>query len=311
MSKSQQYNEEEISLFDLVSIILSQKLILIIPLTISIVLAISYLQIAEQKYTITQKVTPVSTVSDPMKGSLGQLASLTGANFGKKSGTVFELYFEGIHSLETAKVLAKNVDILAKAFPKYWDANNNEWVKPTGIIQFLKNFFNVLVGRPQLSSEKPSDTLLQDFLQREVKIIESLDSSIVSVSIKTADINFGKKVLLNLHQISDEELRKRALERSSRQINYLTLKLGEIKNIEHRQVLATALLEQEDISMMASSNLPFASEPFGAPYPSLKPTNPNPIIIIPMAIILSLFLSSLWIIRIHYIASTKILENEE
>ena len=75
-----------------------------------------------------------------------------------------------------------------------------------------------------------------------------------------------------------------------------------MKNIEHRQVLSAALLKQENTRMMASSNLPFAAEPFGAPYQSIKPTNPNPFLVIPGVIFFSFFIGTLWIIRKQYIA---------
>ena len=293
---------EEIDLFVLISVAWNQKLLFLKIILVVMAFTILILQLVEHKYTVSIKVTPVSS-SSSNNVSLNRLANLAGTDLGQNSETnTFELYLEGIHSIETATTLAKNEALLKRAFPGYWNSSSNEWAEPRGIIPFLKKSFNILVGRPFPSIEKPGGAKFQEFLQKKINISESLDSSIVTYSIETADIAFGKEVLSELNKIVDEQLRIKSLERTEQQIRYLTIKLSDVKNNEHRQVLSAALLKQENTRMMASSNVPFAAEPFGAPYQSIKPTNPNPFLVIPGAIFFSLFIGGLWIIRKQYIA---------
>lgn len=293
-------HNEELDLFVLASIIWAKKTLLIKAVAIAVVCAILYLQVATHTYTITLKVTPVASSSGPMNGSLGQLASMAGANLdiGGENNS-FELYLEGLHSVETGKTLTENKKLLIRIFPRYWNKDQNEWSEPKGLFRSIKNVIKALLGRPYQPWEKPAGGELQVFLEKNIMISKNTENSIVALSVNFTDVEFGKKLLSTLHAIVDENLRVKSLERSKKQIAYLTLKLQGTQIAEHRQILAASLLKQENIGMTASSGLPFAAEPFGKPYSSVKPTTPNLILVLLLAVFFGLFICIVWILIVN------------
>ena len=72
---------------------------------------------------------------------------------------------------------------------------------------------------------------------------------------------------------------------------------GQVRKI--RQALHDILAEQEKRRMVASSNLPFAAEPFGAPTVSVKATSPRPLLLIFTSLVLGIVLGVAIALSLH------------
>lgn len=78
----------------------------------------------------------------------------------------------------------------------------------------------------------------------------------------------------------DNSIRRRARDRASQYITYLSGQLQTARLVEHRSAIAQTLAEQERNRMMASSTLAYAAEPLDQVVTSLRPTEPRPALVL-------------------------------
>ena len=293
---SHQTDDVEIGLLDLIQTLWKKRWIVVGIMIACIAVAIFYLNIATYKYTAELKVTPsqLSGAGSSNAGGLAGLASLAGVHLSKDStATPFELFMEGLKSGLAAESLVHDRDIMKVAFQAEWSESKGGFVErkslPGNIIRAVKRG----LGLPVYPWKEPNAIRLQNYIQENVKITESPKSPVVTISFSHKDPVFAKKFLTVLHESLDNQLREKALIRSTKYISYLTNQLQKVTVAEHRAALADALSEQEKFRMTASSGLAYAADPFGTVTVSLNPTSPRPAIVIILSVILGLVLGSL------------------
>jgi uncharacterized protein involved in exopolysaccharide biosynthesis len=91
------------------------------------------------------------------------------------------------------------------------------------------------------------------------------------------DRPFAIQFLTELHRAADNELRQRAIQRTTDYIAYLSNMLSKITVAEHRVALAQALSEQEKSAMIARSGSAFAADLLERPWANSDPSSPRPI----------------------------------
>ena len=261
-----------------------------ISVSIGVLVAAIYLHMATYQHTVSLRVTPAGNSRPSLPGGLGGLASLAGVNLPSDSSqTSFELYLQGYYSREAADRLARDQKLMQAIFPREWSVSRQEWMEPKGIVRTIAQPIKSLLGIPARRWSPPAGARLQEFLDKNVNTSRNRDSDIVVISIDMEDPQLGSRLLWQLHKTIDEALRLRTLDRSSEYIDYLSNKLRTVTVDEYRQALVQTMAEQEKMRMMASSNLPFAAEPFGAPSASILPTKPNP----PLVLLIGFLLGTL------------------
>lgn len=251
-------------------------------------LALLYLQIADRRFESALVVTPVAG-SVGLPSGIGGLASMAGIRVpGSDADSQFELFLEGLTTRESAeRLVRRHPDLLRQMFPGEWNAEARRWEQPTGAVPRSVRAVKGVLGMDS-TYRAPDGARVQQWLKREITISKARDQRLTVVSLVSRDPEFGRTLLAALHLEGDNMLRERAVERANDYIAYLSGKLGEVTVADYRQTLVDALAEQEKTRMMASSDLPFAADPFGPPSTPDRPASPQPILTLAGAIILGL-----------------------
>jgi len=277
------------SLVDVAIGVWARKLTVVIVGSIVLGLAILYLNIATYTYTAQLKVASVDAVERQRGGgALAGLAAVAGVGFRDPlSDPQFELYIEGLTSVETARVLEEDPRIMRTIFTVAWDEASQSWQEPPeGVVRKVINLIKAILGIRRFEWQPPGAARLAEYLSKNVQISRSKDTIITGISFVHEDPEFGKYFIKSLNETVNEKLRRRAILRSSASIRYLKEQLEVIQVAEYRQALLQALSEQERIRMTASSGLPFAADVISGPAVSEYPDKPRASITLALAILL-------------------------
>ena len=291
MTDNGEEDRVEFDVRELLSAIWHEKLIVVSVFTVTILLSILYLHKADYLYNISLDVVPTSPTSSK-SGALGGLASLTGINLPSgQSSSLFSLYLEGLKSYDAAEALSNETGILQGIYSNEWDLGKQDWDQPSGfkfeLIQSIKN----ILGIPKRPWVKPSPIRLRDFLIENIIVQVRKDTSLVTISIKNTNPNFGKKILFSLHKSVDRIIRMREQKRSQANILYLKSRIATEAVKSYSAVLLNQLLTEEVNLMRINSDLPFVAEYFSHPQASLKPVTPNPVSVLIFGVFMGFVLS--------------------
>ncbi len=280
----------EIRLTEVADMLRQHKRVLFGFPLIFLILAVCYLHFAENKYSVVLKVTPTISVTPTVPAGIGNLASLAGISIpGGLESIAFDLYLEGIKSRETSAVIATNQTLMQHIFPAEWDEDAGEWTKPSGIMPALLRLIKAVLGASDGPWQPPDAGRVNEFLDEEVNIVRDRNSPVVTILMQHSQPEVAQSLLGALHDSVDSALRKKELDRTTSYVEYLKERMTNVSVTEYRQALYEVIVEQEKRRMVASSDLPFAAEPFGKPTASPQPIKPRPTFVL----ILSLFLGSL------------------
>jgi hypothetical protein len=185
---------------------------------------------------------------------------------------------------------------MQSVFKSEWNAQQARFVKPNVPMEPIIRAAKTILGLPQYRWRAPDSARLQVYLQQEIKIIQNPKSPVATIIYSNPDADFAGTMLSSLNQVVDNSLRQRSLNRSNDSIAYLTRQMARVTLAEHREAVAAALSEQEKQRMFASSSMPFAAEPFGGIIVSLRPTSPQPVIVLIAAVFAGLVAGIAWIV---------------
>lgn len=262
-----------------------------------LVLAGIYLRVATYRHTAELFLTPAQSGGSSRLGGLGGLASFAGINLPQDSGELsFALYQQGVHSRGLAEALSRHPDLMRTIFAAEWNAETGQWEKPEGFVSSAITSLKNVLGVPVYDWRPPDAGRLQVFLQQEVEVTEDMKNPFVTVTFRHENPAFAVHFLTILNSELDSILRRKALERSTGNIAYLSEQLGKVTIAEHREAIAQALTEQEKERMAASSSAPYAADPFGAPSASVRPTSPRPTLVLAASLVMGGILGTLLVL---------------
>jgi len=294
--------EDEIDPYKLVQSLWRKKWIIAFITLMSIVGAVIYLNFATYTYTVTLKIVPVidsgGTLSPKISG-LAELAGITG--IGTKGVTQFVLYKELFTSLGAAENVSRRTDLMRVVFAGEWNAEKKSWIEPASALRDLKDRIKSTLGIPIYPWQPPDGARLEEYLKNAIKTTEDRKTAIMSISIDTNKVSFGRDLLWALHESVDASLRDNALKKTTRNIDYLRQLLTRVAVAEHRRALIGVLSTQEKLLMMASSGLFFAAEPLGKPTAPLKPSKPEPKMVLVLSALVGLFVGILMVLTGNWI----------
>ena len=283
---NEEENNAEIDLKKLIQFsILHKKIFFFIPL-VFLMFALIYTHTVEHKYTISMDLTAVQGQGGADLGKLSGVADIAGIDlpFGKTESQ-FELFLKELNGFGASNSLSKDKELMSRVFHKKWDSEKKEWIKPSGIIQSVKNLIKKILGIPVLPWTEPSEGHMRKYLKEELIILHTNDNPVTRIQVQMQDKELGAYILRALHKDVDDSLKTRSFTRASAYIEHLRTQLITTRISDYRTSLISALSQQEKFKMMASSGLPYAAEILGEPNASLKPTNPNVILILLLSII--------------------------
>ena len=290
----------EINLSDVVAVLRQHRRALVLAPLVLVVCAIVYLHLTDPKYSVTLKVTPTASVTSTLPAGFSGLAGLTGISIPSSSETVdFELYLEGLQSRETSAAVTENVELLQKLFSDEWSEEDSEWAEPTGLLRSVSTIIKAIFGVPNPDWRPPNAAKVNEFLDEELRIIRGRTGPVVTIMMEHNRPEVAQTLLIVLHEAVDSALRQKELDRTSAYVAYLQDQLARISVTEYRQSLQDILAEQEKRRMVASSNLPFAAEPFGQPTISLRPTSPRPVLAIFSSLLFGTLLGVIVALSLH------------
>ena len=256
------------------------KLILL-GMFIGVLWAVNDLNSAGYSYDIQMQVTPAQRNGDSGIGAGGGLAGL--ANLALPSlqtGSDFRLYIDTLKSRNIADELAKNPAIMRGFFGYEWNETTQSWQEPvsTRTIDKVKKYVESLLGFPSVPWQPPDGETLLGAIGYYVTVQEDPRRPyIAKIVMNYPDRQFAIQFLTELHRAADNELRQRAIQRTTEYIAYLSDMLSKVTLVEHRIALAQALSEQEKSAMIAKSGSAFAAELFERPWASSYPSSPKPV----------------------------------
>lgn len=255
----------------------------------SFLVAVLYLQIASYVYTATLIVTPVSYASSggSFGRGLGTIANMAGINLNQGNSELsFDLYLAGLTSPLVAQKMSQDPALMHSVFSSYWSPEKNAWQEPGSIFRHCRDGVKRVLGLTVPPWRPPGAFDMESFLENNVKVSKNRQTGIVTITLTYRDPDDARMILNKLNSTVDGILRTRALDRATRAVAYINERLQTSTVTEYREALIQTLSEEEKTRMMASSNLAFSAETFGAATASPLPTWPRQGPIIAFAIIM-------------------------
>lgn len=127
---------------------------------------------------------------------------------------------------------------------------------------------------------------LSAYIERRVKLVRLEDRTLRRLTYLHPDRKFAPYLLSRLHILTDALIRNDIRGQTIERISYLQEKLAQSTNPEHRRALATLLLEQERLLMLASIDQPYAAAALEPPHASVKTVWPDPLLVFPIFMLL-------------------------
>jgi hypothetical protein len=260
-----------------------------------LIFASVYAHFAPRIYDIGLTVTPTVQNATSSLKSLGNLSSALGiSNPLAGRNDPFDFYLAGLNSRVAMERLAKDQALLHALFPKEWSQETQSWHPYQSPVRAVARGVAGLLGFPVRPWSPPNAARLQDYVIENVSVETDKKTRITRISIRSDTPATAARLLEGMHEAIDGYLRDRTMIRATNYIDYINRQLNKVTIAEYRQALIDTASEQEKLRMAASSNLPFAAEPFGGSEVSTKPVSPNVPLLWVLGAILGAGLGGLW-----------------
>ena len=276
-----------------VGVIWERRAVVLTATAAFVLLAVLFLQVAPRKYEVAMQAAPVlSDNNSALKGGAQALQSLTGMDLSSITGggqaSEFKLYTDGLTSWAAAQDLAKDQKLLHDLFPEEWSEQTHSWHQPFSILRAVEVTLFPVLGIPVRPWQPPNGERMFRYLQDNVTVMPDSKDGIVSVMVDMKDPRLAANFLIELDRVVDNILRKRTLNRATQYIAYLRGELNTVTESDYRQAIISILARQEQTRMMAGANVSYSAEVFSGPTQPTKPTVPNAVLVLVMALIAGL-----------------------
>ncbi len=284
--------QDEIALRDLFLKVWRGKWIILATVAAIVGLVTLWLKIAEPVYTARMVIAPAAEASGgAMASGLSRyldVASSVGIDLPSEQAlSTFDQFTELVKFVTLAQRLEEKYRVLPKVFDEWWDAQNDRWQPPQGIVGIVLGRVRAFFGLP--SWAPPSSKALAEYLQEELRLTPVGATAMRVLEFDHKDPQFAVQFLRWIHREGDELIREEAEERTSRQLAYIESKLATVTVAELRLSLVELLSAQEKRMMMIKVDLPFAARIIEPPFASEAPTFPKPILALALAVAGGLF----------------------
>lgn len=249
------------------------KLTLFATIGVFICISIFYLRVADEKYTVQMILGPTDSKTDSLS-KLSNLTPLLGLSLGQGNQKPIDQFKARIFSERIASKVEGRFHILKELTPALWDPKSNNWKEPDGVVSKISSVFYWLAGReiPPFDSE---GARLRDIIEKSVKVKDFLDGPYTSISFEGKNPDSGKRLLQEIYDVTEEDMRNEKIEQMDKMISYIENKLSAVSQTEHRVALIQILSDLERDQMLASAHTAYAAVIVDAPESSVRPTSPK------------------------------------
>jgi len=295
MNQNNFANDDEIDLRELFTALWRGKILIIICVMISIMLASLYLRQAERKYTVRYVFAPVASEnSGPSLGGLGGLASLAGVSLPTSSSSDFLTYKFLLKSEEVAARILKDRDLLVSVFSSEWDTERELFRQPASgpLRSVVRGLKNLLTGNESSAYIPPNAARLSEWMNEVFSSSEDRDTGFLTLSAETTEPALMVDVITRATQETDQLLKERYVATAEQTVSFYQQQLNKARAREHREALAKLIAQEDQKLMLASKGSYFVAEPITEPYVSLGPTSPKASLVLALSVVLGGFLGA-------------------
>ncbi len=253
--------DREITLADLIKDIWSARLFLFVGSVLGFILALLYLWVSVPQYKATMLISPQTRAGSPDISALfpknaSFALEYVARSFGPSDSTDFMRFEHTLRETSVAMQLMEDERIRA------------------GVMQDRHLQFGTI--SPIDRAEK-----LAVYLQKNVRIEPVGDSLLKRVVYSHPDRDFAVYLLNALHSTADHIIRQDIRARTENRATYIEGALDRTLHPDHKRVLTSLLMEQEQVRMILAMNEPFAATVAEPPSAGVKPVWPQrPLVIV-------------------------------
>jgi uncharacterized protein involved in exopolysaccharide biosynthesis len=238
--------ESEVSLAGILAALRRQKRLVVLSTAICTLLGVLYAFLATPLYTAMIAIVPSNNQEgdalQSLASRLGPAAALAGINLGA-GGSSKETYLAILRSQDLAERFMARYDLLPDLFPERWDAKSKHWHRNSGPISWLSGKISWLLA--QLSGDRgwkdrtavPSSGEAYEQFTQIITIEESPTTGVVTVSFEFADPERAASWANKFVALANQELRARAVNESTKALEYLNGRLEATSMLELRQTM--------------------------------------------------------------------------
>lgn len=243
----------------------------------AILFGVTYIRLAEHKYTATMLIGPVMDTNQLIGGI--DFSATTGSGLlsalSQPKVTPLATMKELLHSEPVARVLIKDPAIRDRFFPGLWDRDAKNWRRPQGVMVWLKSGFKSMLGLPTWVPPNPG--LLQQAMVTAVEVEDDRETGFTTLAYKDRDPRFAEHLLTSAATAADAILRQRTRSEATRRIAFISKRLDTDNqlSVDHRTVLIRFLANEEQKLIGVAAGTPMAADIILPAKASAQITTPN------------------------------------
>jgi hypothetical protein len=228
------------------------------------------------KYEATTIVSPTSGgQAAPQISGVSKVARSLGVQLPSQGGgsRLFDRLKITISSVELARQLDSEQDMLRRIFAGSWDAETQSWRKPSGWKFELEQKFSRAIHLPTWRA--PSIESFAMFLGSSIAFKEFQEMPFVRISYANEDPEMARWVLTKVLSGTDRILRDSDQGESKFRLKYLKRQFADTAVHEHQTMFMSMIANEERRLMLLRSDRPYALETITPIFVSNVPTSPN------------------------------------
>ena len=224
-------------------------------------------------YTSKMTVLPDSGGGGGGGGQVGSVLGNLGLQIGSNAPTTFDRMKVVMRSLQLAEILQKKYGLMQIMFAGSWDADRQQWKRPTGDEFERQQRISAFFGQPLW--QEPSLESLARTVGGSVVFRKDKDTPFWEVSVSGGDRAAALRLLTIAYSEADELLRGQDRVESQQRRRYLEGQLVGLTNVDVRQALVGLMSSEQRRAMMLESSLPYAARILEPPFVSEYPEGRN------------------------------------
>ena len=302
-SQVSQYQDDEIDLRELFSVLWAGKVKIIAITAVFAFASVIYALSVPNQYRATAVLAPVQSDGGGLSGALGQLgglASLAGVSIGGGESSESQIAQQIMQSWSFVEEFIADNDLAVEVYAaEDWDKSQNQLSIDEDIYDIEKGQW--LIDDDDTGELRPPTSweLFESFESR-LAVSEDKKSGLVSVSIEYYSPKIAKQWLDMYVDAINMHMQERQIDKVSRNIEYLENQIEKTPIAEMQEVFYTIIEEQIKSKMLAEASPDYA---FSAVSPSMVPeekSQPKRALICILGTLLGAMLSVLWVLVAHY-----------
>lgn len=299
-----QYQEDEIDLRELFSIIWKGKW-LIIAITFGFTVgSVAYALWLPNEYKATAVVQPNQSGGGgklgQLAGQFGGLASLAGINLGSGESTDVVIAMEIMKSWGFAEQFVENHELAVRLFAvKGWNQSTNELIINEDLYDPQQNIW--IRAAPNGKAVEPTSWELYKKYKERVSVSQDKETGLVSISVTHYSPLIAKQWTDWLVEDINQHMKERALKEANESIKYLEEQINQTSVAEIRNVFSELIQEQHKTRMFAQVSDEFVFKTVSEAKTPEEKNKPKRALIVLLGMFLGGFLSVAVVFVINYI----------